>query len=31
MDCDEFTIVNYNVRGINTEEKQKRVYQVLGR
>jgi len=29
--CDEFTIVNYNVRGINTEEKQKRVYQVLGR
>jgi exonuclease III len=29
--CNEFTIVNYNVRGINTEEKQKRVYQVLGR
>jgi len=29
--CDEFTIVNYNVRGINTEEKQKRVHQVLGR
>ena len=29
--CDEFTIVNYNVRGINTEEKQKKVYQVLGK
>ena len=29
--CDEFTIVNYNVRGINTEEKQKKLYQVLGR
>ena len=31
QNCDEFTIVNYNVRGINTEEKQKKVYQVLGR
>jgi hypothetical protein len=29
--CDEFTIVNYNVRGINTEEKQKKLYQVLGK
>ena len=28
--CDEFTIVNYNVRGIKTEEKQQKVYQVLG-
>ncbi len=31
QNCDEFTFVNYNVRGINTEEKQKRVCQVLGR
>ena len=31
QNCDEFTVVNYNVRGINTEEKQKRVYEVLGR
>jgi hypothetical protein len=29
--CDEFTIVNYNVRGINTEEKQRKVYKILGR
>ena len=29
--CDEFTIVNYNVRGINTEEKQQKVYQILGK
>jgi exonuclease III len=24
--CDEFTMVSYNVRGINTEEKQKKLY-----
>jgi exonuclease III len=29
--CDEFTIVNYNVRGINTVEKQQKVYEILGR
>jgi hypothetical protein len=29
--CDEFTIVNYNVRGINTEEKQKKLYEILAR
>ena len=29
--CDEFMIVNYNVRGINTEEKQRKVYQILGK
>jgi exonuclease III len=29
--CDEFTIVNYNVRGINTIEKQQKVYEILGR
>ena len=27
----EFKIVNYNVRGINTEEKQQKVYQILGK
>ena len=31
QECDEFTIVNYNVRGINTEEKQRKVYEILGR
>jgi hypothetical protein len=29
--CDEFTMVNYNVRGINTEEKQQKLYQILAR
>jgi hypothetical protein len=29
--CDEVTIVNYNVRGINTEEKQRKVYNILGK
>jgi hypothetical protein len=29
--CDEFTIVNYNVRGINTQEKQKKLYEILAR
>jgi hypothetical protein len=29
--CDEFTIVNYNVRGINTQEKQQKLYEILAR
>jgi hypothetical protein len=29
--CDEFTMVNYNVRGINTQEKQQKLYQILAR
>ena len=31
MDCDEFTIVNYNLRGINTAEKQQKVYEILAK
>ena len=30
-ECSEFTMLSYNVRGINTEEKQHSLYKILAK